>query len=360
MSKRNLKKTTKIGIIVFIVLAVIGIILGVVFGVIIPNQKTSEEKYWNRISEKREIENLDLEIPDYITNIPNNAFRDFTNLTSVTIPTSVTSIGDDPFPKNPDTIVNRHFKVPAGTTTITGDLWARWGVDKITLKEVIIPLSVTIIGDSAFEGCTSLASIAIPTSVTSIGNSAFPQNTIVNRHFRVPAGTTTITNNLWAMWDVEKITLKEVIIPFSVTSIGNYAFDECSSLESVTIPDSVTSIGYWAFYRCTSLASLAIPSSVTSIGHNAFYNCSALESLVIPSSVTSIGSFAFKFCSNLTSLTIEDIDKIKSIGDQAFARCNLTEVTINKTIYTSCLKIKNKYSKININAFKDNKLGNCE
>ena len=208
LSKRNLKKTTKIGIIVFIIIAIIGIILGVVFGVIIPNQKTSEEIYWNSISEKREIANLDLEIPDYITNIPNNAFRDFTSLTSVTIPTSVTHIGDDAFPDK--TIVNRHFQVPAGTITITDNSWAGWGVEKETLKQVIIPSSVTSIGDSAFAGFGSLASISIPTSVTSIGDRAFSKCTSLR--------TLTIDN-------IDNIT-----------HIGAYAFSR-SGLGTVIIRD---------------------------------------------------------------------------------------------------------------------------
>ncbi|MBQ6346291.1 MAG: leucine-rich repeat domain-containing protein, partial [Clostridia bacterium] len=96
----------------------------------------------------------------------------------------------------------------------------------------------------------------------------------------------------------------DVVIPNSVTVIGEKAFYECDSLTSVSIPDSVTSIGEDAFYRCSSLISVSIPDSVTSIGEDAFYRCSSLISVSIPDSVTSIGEDAFYRCSSLTSVSI--------------------------------------------------------
>ena len=84
--------------------------------------------------------------------------------------------------------------------------------------------------------------------------------------------------------------------PYSVTSIGYYAFANCTGLTSITIPNSVTSIGYLAFYNCTGLTSFTIPNGVTSIGNEAFYFCSGLTSITIPNSVTSIGAVAFSDC----------------------------------------------------------------
>ena len=98
--------------------------------------------------------------------------------------------------------------------------------------------------------------------------------------------------------------LKSLVIPDSVTNIGDYAFWGCTSLKSLVIPDGVTSIGDCAFYDCESLKSLVIPDSVTSIGKSAFLNCKSLKSLVIPDSVTHIGNGAFKACSSLKSLVI--------------------------------------------------------
>ena len=101
-----------------------------------------------------------------------------------------------------------------------------------------------------------------------------------------------------------------------VTSIGSWAFEDCSGLTSVTIPNSVTSIGESAFYYCSSLTSVTIPNSVTSIGNFAFYYCKGLTSVTIPNSVTSIGKYAFANCSGLTSVTIPN--SVTSIGYRAF------------------------------------------
>ena len=105
----------------------------------------------------------------------------------------------------------------------------------------------------------------------------------------------------------------------SVTSIGNYAFDGCTSLHRIVIPDSVTSIGKVAFRDCTSLARVTIGDSVTSIGNNAFRGCSALTSITIGGSVTSIGESAFRDCTSLASVTIGD--SVTSIGSYAFDGC---------------------------------------
>ena len=119
--------------------------------------------------------------------------------------------------------------------------------------------------------------------------------------------------------------VKKVVIEDGVTSIGDYAFFNCSSLTSITIPDSVTSIGNSAFSYCSSLTSITIPDSVTSIGDYAFSDCSSLTSITIPSSVTSIGSAAFYKCSSLTSITIPK--SVTSIGSGVFDKCN------NLTVY---------------------------
>ena len=147
-----------------------------------------------------------------------------------------------------------------------------------------------------------------------------------------------IENGVLKKYTEEK-GVREVVIPDSVTSIGESAFYKCSSLTSVTIPDSVTSIGDSAFSLCSSLTTVTIPDSVTSIGDSAFRGCTGLaddkglviirnvlysyhgnDSVVtIPDSVTSIGDYAFYDCKRLTSVTIPD--SVTSIGDSAFSEC---------------------------------------
>ena len=116
-----------------------------------------------------------------------------------------------------------------------------------------------------------------------------------------------------------------------VTSIGEYAFDDCKSLTGITIPNNVTSIGAGAFYRCSSLTSATIPDSVASIGSSAFYGCSSLTSVTIGKGVTSIGESAFKYCESLTSITIPN--SVTEIGTAAFASCSsLTSITIPNSV----------------------------
>ena len=128
-----------------------------------------------------------------------------------------------------------------------------------------------------------------------------------------------------AMISRYKSTTVSVEVGELCTSIGDYAFNNCSGLTSITIPNSVTSISEGAFQGCASLTSITIPG-VTSIGSDAFNNCSGLTSITIPNSVTSIGDYAFENCSGLTSITIPN--SVTSIGDYAFNYCkSLTSIT---------------------------------
>ena len=192
------------------------------------------------------------------------------------------------------------------------------------LTSVMIPSSVTSIGNSAFEGCSGLTSITIPGSVTSIGNSAFKGCSSLTS-VTIPNSVTSIGHEAFDGCSA----LTSITIPNGVTSIGKWAFENCSALTSVTIPDSVTSIEDGTFSRCSSLNSITIPGSVTSIGYCAFSNCSVLTSIMIPSSVTSIGTWAFSNCSSLISIMIPN--SVMSICSNVFWDCdNLKEIIIPK------------------------------
>ena len=147
------------------------------------------------------------------------------------------------------------------------------------------------------------------------------------KYVSLPDGITSIGE--WAFRDCSGLTSIE--IPNRVTSIGSDAFDGCSGLTSVTIGNRVTSIGNTAFSYCTGLTSVTIPNSVTGIGDYAFYECYRLTSVTIGNSVTSIGSSAFGGCSSLTSVTIPS--SVTIIGEGAFFLCNgLTSVTIPNSV----------------------------
>ena len=277
-------------------------------------------------------------IPDSVTSIGDSAFSGCSSLTSATIGNSVTSIGDSAFSgcsSLTDTYVNitdlAAYSISNNTHRFPGNKHLLVNGTEIT--ELVIPDSVTSIGDNAFRGCTSLTSITIPNSVTSIGGGAFSGCT----------GELIIDSNALGLYGGQ---FTKVIIGNSVTSIGDNAFYGCSSLTSVTIPNSVTSIGDAAFYNCTSLTSITIPDSVTSIGERAFYNCRSLTSITIPESVTSIGNRAFTDCTGELVLNCNCLglfggqfskviigESVTSIGNAAFDKCtSLTSVIIGNGV----------------------------
>ena len=218
-------------------------------------------------------------IPGRVISIGNDAFSSCSGLTNVTIGNAVTNIG------------SFAFQFCTNLTSAT------------------IPHSVTSIGYYAFNYCTALTSVMIPSSVTSIGEEAF------NNCTGLAAITVEVLNSFFSgvdgvLFDKNQTVLLQYpggkggsyyLIPNSVTQIGNYAFQSCSTLTGVTIPDSVTSIGNRAFSSCTGLTNLATGNRVISIGNRAFEYCTSLTNVTIPDSVTSIGSYAF-LCTNLTGV----------------------------------------------------------
>ena len=170
-------------------------------------------------------------------------------------------------------------------------------------------------GWSKFIGCRSLTSLVIPDSVTNIGDYAFEGCGSLSS-LVLPDGVTSIGKCAFR----ECGSLSSLVLPDGVTNIGGNAFADCKSLRSVVIPNSVTSIGGGAFGGCKSLHSVVIPDSVTSIGDYAFSGCSALSSVVIPDSVSCIGNRAFSGCTSLSSLVIPD--GVTSVGKYAFYDCS--------------------------------------
>ena len=283
-------------------------------------------------------------IPDSVTSIGYGRFDGCSGLTSITIPDSVTSIGDRAF-EDCSGLESIYITDIAAWCNISGLEFMRYYgssnkklyLNNELITDLVVPGSVTSIGDYAFSGCTGLRSITIPNSVTSIGNEAFAGCSGLEK-IEVESGNKKYHSKNSYIIETQTKTLilgcKNSVIPSdgSVTSIGDYAFSGCTGLTSVTIPDSVTSIGGYAFYRCSGLTSVTIPDSVTSIGGYAFCGCSSLTSVTIPNSViTSIGSSTFNGCSGLTSVTIPN--SVTLICDAAFNGCSgLKNITYTGTI----------------------------
>ena len=289
---------------------------------------------------------IDLVIPDGIKNIGDYAFMSYNSLAKVVLPDSLTEIG----------------------------AWAFCGCDY--LADVCIGVNVTNIGERAFYS-SGIRDIKIPDCVTYIGNDAFAWcYSLTNVFFEgnapkivesifdgvdpmciiyIERGSTGWNVNIPGEWDgididyvyrppewtiVDGVLVDanlngatEIIIPNSVTNIGDWVFSGCGSLASVIIPDHVTSIGTGAFENCWSLTEVMIPHGVTNIGDWLFSGCSSLCNITIPESVVNIGDRAFSSCSSLTRVTIPN--SVTNIGDLAFSSCwSITSITLSENLKT--------------------------
>ena len=304
-----------------------------------------------------------------VTGIREKVFSGLVDLTSVTIPNSVTNIGAGAFAgcsalasvTLPNSLTSIEYSVFSGCSALTSIAIP----DKVTkigyrafyecksLNSVIIPNSVMCIEDEAFKSCEALTSVNIPNSVKTIGIGAFCETNISS--VTIPASVTEIglyafgwcpnlasikvdanntvydsRNNCNAIIETAKNKLiagcANTIIPNSVDTIGNRAFGGIVGLTSIEIPNSVKRIEIGAFMG-TGLTSVVIPESVDTIGYGVFSNCTALASVTIPESVKAIGNGAFKACSSLTSVVIPK--SVTAIYPALFSGCTaLASITI--------------------------------
>ena len=251
-------------------------------------------------------------IGDCVTSIGNSAFVSHFSLSSVTIPSGVTFIGSMAF----NGCALTSFTLPSSLTFIGKNAFYLCSLNVSSgLTNIHIPSGVTYIGEYAFRDCEgsdkcSLTSITVDSS-----------NTVYDSRNNCNAIIETSTNKLIK-------GCKNTIIPDSIRSIDNRAFEHCRCLSAVTLPDGLTSIGNGAFVNCTSLSSIRIPDSVTSIGASGFFGCESLTNCTLGSGITSIPNQLFTGCHSLSAFTIPN--SVTSIGYDAFWNCNryLTSITI--------------------------------
>ena len=272
-----------------------------------------------------------------ITKIPTRAFAKSKIKGSLTIPNSVTTIGEEAF---------------SNCTELKGSL---------TLSN-----SLKTIGNKAFYNCNRLnGSLTIPNTVTTIGISAFEKCTGFNGSLTIPHSVTTIGESAFCNCQGFK---GDLTIPSSITTIEAYTFSDCYGFNGkLTIPNSVTTIGESAFFSCQGFkGDLTIPDSVTTIGSQAFFRCTGFKGLKLSNSVKTIGDYAFKVCYGFTGELILP-NSITTIGEEAFQGClgftgDLTIpnsiTTIEASVFHGCfgftgnLTLPNSITTIKYNAFR--------
>ena len=274
-----------------------------------------------------------LEIPSEINSIGDGVFYSSNSLTNLTLSSKVSSVGISAFSYCSNLKDVRYYIYDDLATYIQNGhpgfyvncgIKYYWNDQEITTLE--IPSSVTSIGNHAFYGCSGLITLNLPSNVISIGDWAF--GTCSNlASVDLPSSIIKMGKSVFSGCK----NLNSVKLPSEITAISNRTFKGCSSLKNIELPAGITLIGNEAFMSCRNLQSINLPAGITSIGDNTFAYCRNLQSINLPSGITTIGDYAFVGCSNLTNVILPAA--LTSIGKLAFINCsNLANVTLSSNI----------------------------
>ena len=239
---------------------------------------------------------------DYtVSSMTSSAFKQ-TDIKTITLPNSITSLGDECF----------------------------WFCSYLT--SIILPNSITSLGNDCFGSCSNLTSIILPNRIISLGNGCFSSCGLTSITF--PNSIASLGNGCFNCCS----NLTSIILPNSITSLGDLCFWNCSSLTSITLPNSITSLGYNCFGLCTNLTSITLPNSITSLGNSCFDSCTNLTSITLPNSITSLGNGCFKNCSNLFKVTcqwdnLNNVSTESNAFDNIFSEAKLYVPTGTTAIY---------------------------
>lgn len=237
-----------------------------------------------------------------VTGLLKYAFYRCDSVTSVTLPASVTYLGNDAFTRCSLETVS----MPGVTFMGEGCFYYAGSITSVD-----IPSGVAFIPEWGFDHCESLQSVTLHNGTTAIGRSAFQCCQNLSSITFPESLDTLCINCFYACTALQSVTL-----PNNLTSIGAGAFFNCSNLQSITLPNSLTDLGNYAFYGCSSLQSVDIPGSVSVIGEWEFCSCISLTTVTLHEGTDTINSFAFRYCPSLTSINYPST--LKAIGDYAF------------------------------------------
>lgn len=279
-------------------------------------------------------------IPESVTSYGNNLFEDCGSLRSVTLPQSIkgiwgymfsgcSSLTDINIPEGVEIIHGyafeqsgiKNIKIPNTVEEIVSDAFASSSLENLT-----IPESVKKIGARCFQYCGQLETVELLGQMTTVPNRAFAECSSL-KTVTLSEQIETLENSAFS----ECSSLESVIFPTALRSIGEHCFTR-TGFREIVLPENLETMGYNAFGGCSSLESVTI-QSCESIGSNAFYECHGLLSVILPDNLKEIGQSAFEDCRSLETITIPD--GCESIGSYAFIGCsNLSSITIPKSVKT--------------------------
>lgn len=300
-------------------------------------------------------------LPTGLTALGDEFFRECKSLQSLTIPSSVTSLGEKAFYEC-EALTALDLSQTALTTIGASAFEGCKALTALDLSQT----ALATIGASAFDECEALESLSLPNTVTSIGTYAFYNCKVLTALDLSATTLTVIPNSMCAgCWALESLRL-----PTTVTSIGTYAFsncralttldlsqmslsviptgmcNQCPTLATLFLPGTFNTIGEKAFYNCQLLTAIDIPSTVASIGNEAFYQCSSLQTITIPQSVTEMGTSVLYQCSALTSANVQA--DISTLPNSTFYECKLLSnvtlpsslTTLGSSVFQNCWALK--------------------
>ena len=299
-----------------------------------------------------------VQLPTTLTTIGNNAFYECGNLTSINFPTALKSIGDYAFYYNN----LPRLQLPGGLESI--GQYAFTNSNNLSETPVVMPQTVTSIGHYAFNNCDQMTSFTFPESLTTLGQYVLDNcdnlQTVV-----FPKNLTTIPRSTCGTCK----KLSSVTLPENLETVGYAAFYEANSLYSIHLPATVKTIEQYAFYH-VFMTSLTLPEGLETIGNQAFRGCDRLKELTLPSTLKQMDGAAFYYCDSLHTVTFpENTSNLTFVGSEHFKNCpRLVKVTLPKTgmttipknMFESCVRLRNIELPTSLTSIGDNAFYGCD